>query len=128
MAVKRPATPKTFNVDAIVDLPQVSFDFVRKTEELAPFGQGNPSPIFVISDVWVSCVKILKEQHISVVLSDDFGNTLRGIAFRCVGTTLEDALLNTKNTLQVLGELGISVWNNTRSVNFLIRDVAENCC
>lgn len=120
--------PKTFNVDAIVDLPQVSFDFMRKTEELAPFGQGNPSPIFVISDVWVSCAKILKEQHISVVLSDDFGNTLRGIAFRCVGTTLEDALLNTKNTLQVLGELGISVWNNTRSVNFLIRDVAENCC
>ena len=36
-------------VDAVVSLSDLSLDFVKKMEELAPFGQGNPSPIFVIS-------------------------------------------------------------------------------
>lgn len=117
--------PKTFDVDAVVNLSDLSLDFVKKTEELAPFGQGNPSPIFVISDVKITCSRILKDQHISVMLSDDFGNTLKGISFRCLGTALEDALLNGRNKLKILGELCISVWKDTRSVNFLIRDVAE---
>lgn len=117
--------PKTFDVDAVVNLSDLSLDFVKKTEELAPFGQGNPSPIFVISDIKITCSRILKDQHISVMLSDDFGNTLKGISFRCMGTALEDALLNSRNKLKILGELCISVWKDTRSVNFLIRDVAE---
>ena len=117
--------PKTFDVDAIIDLSDLSLDFVKKTEELAPFGQGNSSPIFVISDAKIVCSRILKDQHISVMLSDDSGNTLKGISFRCMGTALEDALLSSQNKLKFLGELCISTWNNTRSVNFLIRDVAE---
>ena len=126
--IKYDYEPKTFNADAFVCLSDLSVDFVKKMNELAPFGQGNPSPIFVIPDVRIICAKIVKEQHISVTLSDDFGNTLRGISFRCVGTALEDVLLNSKNKLKILGEPCISVWNNTRSVNFLIRDVAESGC
>ncbi|MBO7536946.1 MAG: single-stranded-DNA-specific exonuclease RecJ [Alphaproteobacteria bacterium] len=124
--VRYDSKPKTFNVDAVINLSDLSLDFVKKTEELAPFGQGNPSPIFVISNVQIICSRILKDQHISVLLADDFGNTLKGISFRCMGTALEDALLNSRNKLKILGELCISVWKNTRSVNFLIRDVAES--
>ena len=120
------AKPKTFDVDAIVTLPQLSLDFVKKIEELSPFGQGNPSPIFVISDTKITYSRVLKDQHISVMLADNFGNTLKGISFRCMGTALENALLNTRSKLKFLGELCISVWNSNRSVNFLIRDVAEN--
>lgn len=123
--VRYDSKPKTFDVDAVINLSDLSLDFVKKTEELAPFGQGNPSPIFVISDVKITCSRILKDQHISVMLSDDFGNTLKGISFRCMGTALEDALLNSRNKLKILGELCISTWNNSCSVNFLIRDVAE---
>lgn len=120
--------PKTFDVDAVVNLSDLSLNFVKKTEELAPFGQGNPSPIFVISDVKITCSRILKDQHISVMLSDDFGNTLKGISFRCMGTALEDAMLNSRKKLKILGELCISLWKGTYSVNFLIRDVAECDC
>ncbi|MCR4623849.1 MAG: single-stranded-DNA-specific exonuclease RecJ [Alphaproteobacteria bacterium] len=126
--VRYDSKPKTFDVDAVINLSDLSLDFVKKTEELAPFGQGNPSPIFVISNVQIICSRILKDQHISVMLADDFGNTLKGISFRCMGTVLEDALLNSRNKLKILGELCVSVWKNTRSVNFLIRDVAESDC
>lgn len=126
--VRYDSKPKTFDVDAVINLSDLSLDFVKKTEELAPFGQGNPSPIFVISNVQIICSRILKDQHISVMLSDDFGNTLKGISFRCMGTPLENALLNSRNKLKILGELCISTWNNSCSVNFLIRDVAESDC
>lgn len=118
--------PKTLDIDAVINLSDLSLDFVKKTEELAPFGQGNPSPIFVISNVQIICSKVLKDQHISVMLADNFGNTLKGISFRCMGTPLKNALLNSQNKLKILGELCISVWKNTHSVNFLIRDVAES--
>ena len=116
--------PKTFNIDAIVNLSDLSLDLVKKIDQLAPFGQGNPSPIFVISDVKIVYSKILKDQHISVMLSDDFGNMLKGISFRCMGTVLENALLNSKNKLKILGELCVSVWKDKQSLNLLIRDVA----
>lgn len=122
--VRYNSKPKTFNVDAIVNLSDLSLSFVKKMDQLSPFGQGNLSPIFVISDVKIICSKILKDQHISVVLSDDFGNTLKGISFRCIGTALEDVLLNTSKKLKILGELCISVWKDNQSLNLLIRDVA----
>ena len=117
--------PKTFDVDAIVNLSDLSLDFVKKMDQLSPFGQGNPSPVFVISGVKIICSRILKDQHISVMLSDDFGNKLKGISFRCVGTALEDVLSNTSKKLKILGELCISVWKDKQSLNLLIRDVAD---
>lgn len=122
--IKYDCKPKTFDVDAIVNLSDLSFDFVNNMNKISPFGQGNLSPIFVICDVKVICSKILKNQHISVTLSDDFGNTLKGISFRCMGTVLEDALLNSRSKLKILGELCISVWKDKQSLNLLIRDVA----
>ena len=121
--VKYESKPKIFDVDAVVNVSDLSLDFVKKIDELSPFGQGNPSPIFVVSDVQVICSRILKDQHISVTLSDDFGNTLKGISFRCMGTALEDALLNSRSKLKILGELCISVWKDKQSLNLLIRDV-----
>ncbi len=124
--IKYDCKPKTFDVDAIVNLSDLSFDFVNNMNKISPFGQGNPSPIFVISDVKVVCSRILKDQHISVILSDDFGNTLKGISFRCMGTALEDALLNSRSKLKILGELCISVWKDKQSLNLLIRDIARS--
>ncbi len=118
--------PKTFDVDAIVNLSDLSFDFLKKVEELSPFGQENPSPIFVISDVRIICSRILKDQHVSVMLSDDFGNKLKGISFRCMGTALGDALLNSRDRLKILGELFISVWKDKRSLTLLVRDMVES--
>lgn len=124
--IKYDYKPKTFDVDAIVNLSDLSLDFVKKIDQLSPFGQGNPSPIFVISDVKIICSRILKDQHISVTLSDDFGNTLKGISFRCIGTALENVLLNVSKKLKILGELSVSVWKDKQSLNFLIRDVTQN--
>ncbi len=122
--IKYDRKPKTFDVDAIVSISHLSLDLVKEIDRLSPFGQGNPSPVFVISDVKIIYSKILKEQHISVTLSDDFGNTLKGICFRCIGLSLECVLLNTQNKLKILGELCISVWKGKSSLNFLIKDVA----
>ena len=122
--IKYECKPKTFDVDAVVNVSDLSLNFVNNMNEISPFGQGNPSPIFVISDVQIIRFRILKDQHISVMLSDDFGNTLKGISFRCVGTALENALLSTRSRLKVLGELCISTWKDKQSLNLLIRDVA----
>ncbi len=121
--IKYDSKPKTFDVDAIVNLSDLSLDFVKKIDQLSPFGQGNSSPIFVISDVKIICSRILKDQHISVMLSDDFGNTLKGISFRCIGTALKNVLLNSRSKLKILGKLSVSVWKEKQCLNLLIQDV-----
>lgn len=115
--------PKTFNVDAVVSISEISLDFVDEMNKVAPFGQDNPSPLFVIKNVKVCDSKLLKDQHVSVVLTDDYGNSMRSVCFGCAGSEIANALLG-ENRLDVLGELMLSSWGGRKYVNMLIRDVS----
>lgn len=100
-------------------------DFIDAFSALSPFGEGNKSPSFVLSGANVVDVKILKEQHICATLNLDDGRTIKGLAFKSVGTQLGDILLSCKNSLNFLGGLSISCWQGKQSINFMIKDVAE---
>ncbi len=113
---------KTIDINARVTVSDISFEFIRQVNLLAPFGEGNRAPLFLIPDVKISSRQILKDQHISTMLLDDYGCSIKGIAFRCVGSRLGDILLNTYNKISVLGELSISTWRNNKYLNLLIKD------
>jgi single-stranded-DNA-specific exonuclease len=58
------------DVDAEAQLEECSVKVVRELEGLAPFGMGNPTPVILVRDLVVKEVKILKDAHLKVLLSN----------------------------------------------------------
>ena len=62
------------------DFSGVSEELFAEISLLEPFGDGNTEPIFEIVAT-VSGKKILKEKHLSVILRDKNGKTMKMLAF-----------------------------------------------
>lgn len=62
------------------DLSELTVELYDEIEQLAPFGNGNPEPIFEI-DAKIKARKILKDKHLSLMITDKDGRTCKLIAF-----------------------------------------------
>lgn len=51
-------------------LEECTVPLVRELADLAPFGMGNPSPVLLIRNLLVKEIKVLKDAHLKVLLSD----------------------------------------------------------
>jgi single-stranded-DNA-specific exonuclease len=72
-------TPQDFevvlDVDAELDLEQVTPDLFQALEQLEPFGQGNPEPVFSARAVRLMAPpKILKDKHVKLKLAAGIGD------------------------------------------------------
>jgi single-stranded-DNA-specific exonuclease len=57
------------HIDGILELGDLDLDFLHQYERLQPFGSGNPVPVFVARDVWLSeAPRILKNNHLKLWL------------------------------------------------------------
>jgi len=74
-------------IDAYINLPQLSLDFLEDIEHLAPFGNGNPPLIIATRDLkLVSQTSIgREEEHLRLVVEDDTGNVKDVIWWRGSG-------------------------------------------
>jgi single-stranded-DNA-specific exonuclease len=69
--------------DAEVRLGELTPDFLAALEQLGPFGNGNPEPIFVSRDVRLAtALKVVKERHLRLAVEDaDDGARFGGMAW-----------------------------------------------
>lgn len=110
-------------VDGILSVSGVNIDLAKTLLQLEPFGQGNPTPKFVLENLRPSFVMPVGDGHFRVTLQDNGGNTLEAMAFRVRGTPLEAVLTNTQNIIHVLGSVKYDVWNNREKASFFIEDL-----
>ena len=110
-------------VDSWVELADITTGFVREVEQLAPFGMGNPTPIFAVSDVEVqSCIRRGQDgSHLSLTLRSGPGaRPLSAIWFRHgalhpripVGARIDAAFTADLNT-----------WQGITTAQLVIKDV-----
>jgi single-stranded-DNA-specific exonuclease len=101
--------------------------FVKKIgEEVGPFGQAHPEPLFLFQDVRLHGVDIVGGVHIRLMISDwEGGARIKAMAFRAVGTDLGDALLKRKQAaFHLAGHLKLDDWGGRERVELHIRDAA----
>jgi single-stranded-DNA-specific exonuclease len=110
-------------VDAVLSIAGVHIDLAKSLLQLEPFGQGNPTPKFMLENVRPCFVMPVGDGHFRITLEDKGGNKLEAMAFRVRGTPLEKALTNTQNNIHVLGSVKYDVWNNKEKASFFIDDV-----
>jgi single-stranded-DNA-specific exonuclease len=58
------------NADTEVELEEINEELVNELNIFAPFGIANPAPQLLLNDLIVHDVKVLKNQHTKVVLTD----------------------------------------------------------
>lgn len=115
--------PKEFSVDCRVLGDNLDFEFVEKLNTLEPFGECNARPRFVIENVFLESIRIIKEQHISLSLKNL--PKIRAISFKSVGTSIEDIIANKVGEFcSLLGTVSFSCWREQKYISLILEDIA----
>lgn len=115
----------TIEVDGVLTANGANDSLLEALALLAPFGESNPEPKFVIKDVRVTRTSSLKNGHISCTLTSENGKNINAIAFRAADTALGVQLLSNENRyMHVLGVLKRDTWRDRTKIQLQITDAA----
>ena len=116
---------KEINIDSVLTVRGISYQFVNDIMKASPFGNGNPIPKFILSSVKISMVKIINNMHLMVIVHDEGDSskqTLKCMLFRGLDTKLGKFFLEgVGKILNIVGTLQINNHNNNK-VDFIIED------
>jgi single-stranded-DNA-specific exonuclease len=112
-------------LDAIISISGATPDLLLKLEKIAPYGQGNPQPRFMVQQVTNLKSDIVGAHHVKSIFIDKLSNArLSAICFRAVGTPLGDCLLSTQGKIiDVAGTIRLQEWNGKQTVSLTVEDV-----
>lgn len=115
-----------FTIDIPLPVGYANVQFARELEKLAPFGVGNPKPLFAQKDVPIDSLKIIgKNQNVlKIVLKGTDG---QGNAKKIDAVIFNDAqqahdLLVNKNSVSILYQIDINSYMGRESVQLIIKD------
>jgi single-stranded-DNA-specific exonuclease len=112
-------------IDALVTTRACDRALWSDFQRLAPFGPGNPEPLFAAADVRVERPMALKGGHVRVTLVDGSGGKLKAVAWRTADTEMGKRLLQEGGAVHVAGRLKPDDWQGRESVELEIEDVAD---
>ncbi len=116
--------PNHLEAEGVLDLGGLTLDLVQKLEELAPFGESNPEPLFIIKQVHITYTNLLKNGHISVGLSNKNNQKMSAIAFRAADTQMGQAFLKTHGDefFDLMVSLKKDTWKGKTKIQIQILD------
>lgn len=111
----------TLEIDDELLLDQINYKFYNILKQMAPFGPGNPEPIFCANQVYADNVKILKDKHLRFEIVQD-GQQTRPV---CIGFGFGKYydFLNSKMRFNIAFELRENTFRNTSSLQLYVKDI-----
>ncbi len=94
-------------------------------QRLAPFGPGNPEPMFAFGEVQAEQPTALRGGHVRCVLSDGAGGRLKAVAWRAGESELGRRLMGQQGALHVAGRLRPDDYMGRQGVELEIEDAAD---
>ncbi len=119
------AQADALDVDALVTPGGAGRALLDEFAALAPFGPGNPEPLFALADVRVERPIPIRGGHLRCDLVDPHGGRLKAIAWRSDDTPLGRRLAASGGAVHVAGRLKADDWNGRAGVQLEIEDVAD---
>lgn len=120
------ATVPRLCVDMRLEPVYITPELLRDLALFAPFGEGNPEPIFVLELLRVRRVRLVGNgsQHLKVQLSSADGHK----SFEAIGFSLGERFsdLQKGDSLDVAFHLGENKWNGVSSVQLKLLDARRN--
>lgn len=119
------AAADAVEIDALVSPSGATRGLWTDFQRLAPFGPGNPEPMFAVADARVERPMMLKGGHVRCTLTDASGGRLKAVAWRAGETELGDRIMAGGAGLHVVGRLKPDDWQGRESVELEIEDAAD---
>ena len=111
------------NIDAKIDLNEISKEMVQSLKQLEPFGEGNKTPIFAFKNLKIDSIRSLTEgKHIKMTLKD--GNTIIDAIGFNLGCLADEYRIGDK--IDVVGSLEINSFNGVDSLQINLKDVMKS--
>ena len=83
---------RTDYFDSLISVNDLNLELLEGIGKIEPYGKANPEPIFVINDIKIDSIKVIKNKHILLFFENDLGQKIKGIAFNVKDTILGDYL------------------------------------
>jgi len=83
----------SLKIDSLIAFGAASQATIDRISQVAPYGAGNPQPLFAFSDVRIAYAERVKGGHVRCAFEDGIGGRISGICFRADETGLDDILL-----------------------------------
>ncbi|MBX4209261.1 hypothetical protein KW799_00980, partial [Candidatus Parcubacteria bacterium] len=111
-------------VDAQISLEDVSWDLYKDIEKLAPFGVGNPKPLFLIHGAYIDSVKSFGKEgnHTEIVFQDGGRRKISAIQFFLPKDSLPPHAIP-KSTIDIVAHLEKSTFKNYPELRLRIVDI-----
>ncbi len=109
-------------IDACVNLDELTLKNVETLDALAPFGQEYPTPVYLARDVTLVNARAVgaEKNHFSCMLSNGRSN-VSGIMFHCSDIK---ALMATDSVVNAAFEVEIDEWRGRRSVKAMLKSLS----
>mgnify|MGYP001173550668 CR=1 FL=1 len=115
---------KTILYDAEISVNQINNELLNILEQLEPFGKGNEEPEFLIKDIIIEKIKIIKDKHFLIFFKNDQGLNLKGISFNSKNTEIGDYLLKHQQyKFYFLASLKRDNFTNNNVPQLIFRDI-----
>lgn len=108
------------DIDAVATLDELASDNIYETmQSLAPFGEGNPVPLFLSRNVKVLECRTMgtNGDHLRFKLKQN-GNTWKAVAFR-LGNSIKDIV----SPMDIVYNLEVDHWNGRETLRLNIQDM-----
>ena len=110
----------TLDADAEIDFTDISLAFAEELQILEPYGVGNPTPSFVLRNVYASEITPVSDgKHTRFVFSD--GNSY--VSAMYFTTSPKETGVFAGDKVDVLFNVDINEWMGRRSVQLIVKDV-----
>ena len=100
----------------------INTDFIKDINKLAPFGNANRKPVFLLEKFKIYKPKIINETHIFCLLKDNKNKFFESFAFNSINTEIGKILLNYKKEINLLCEFNLNSLNRNK-INIHIVDI-----
>jgi len=113
-------TPKLF-IETEIELEKVSWDLMETLETFAPFGEGNPKPLFLAKNLIIENLQWVGQngQHLKIYVSG--GKKM--IGFSLNNHPSQDLRIGDK--IDVVFEISENIWNGQKEIQMRMVDIRK---
>ncbi|MCD6384517.1 single-stranded-DNA-specific exonuclease RecJ [Candidatus Sumerlaeota bacterium] len=110
-------------IDTFISPAELNLKLMEALEELEPYGEGNPAPVFMIENVFmIDPPRVVGSNHLKLVLTDKT-NTFYAIGFEMGSLATRLQSYYKRRPITLAFQPIINEWNNECRVELKIKDI-----
>lgn len=115
-----------FNIDSSLKLDDINFDLIKMLSKLAPFGVGNPEPVFIFENVLIKEINQFgkNKDHFKLMVSEENSfKKVEAMAFFKNDKSFSKKDLKENGKIDLIGTVENNTWLNKNSLRVRIVDI-----